>query len=122
MSSRPPEPESLTAALKRIAVMTVVVGGLGFALHAGIAIAAGSPGAPFAIAVMLATPLAVLCGWQVYDGWRKGAIAVWRDSIARADRPGAYWFNMIWYGACALALATLSLWSGWRMVALTPVP
>lgn len=121
MSDRPPEPESLGAALKRIAVMTVVVGGLGFALHTGAEIAAGSPGAPFAIAIMLATPLAALSGWQVYDGWRKGEIAVWRESVARTDNPGSYWFNMIWYGACALALAALALWSGWRMVALTPV-
>lgn len=120
MSGRPPEQEGLAAVLKRIAVMTVVAGGLGLALHAGLSLAAGSPAAPFAIAVLLAAPLAGLSAFQVVDGWRTGAIAVWRESVSRADNPGSYWFNMAWYGGCALALAAIGLWSGWKMVTLTP--
>lgn len=121
MTGPPSGEEGLAAILRRVAVMTVIVGGLGFALHTGTEIAAGSPGAPFAIAIMLATPLAGLCGWQVVDGWRRSEIAVWRETVTRADNPGSYWFNMAWYGGCALALAAISLWSAWKMVALTPL-
>lgn len=116
MSGKPPEPEGLAAVARRIAVLTVIVGGLGLALHAGAEIAAGSPRTPFVIAILLAIPLAAISGYQVVDGWRTGAIAVWRESVTRADNPGSYWFNMGWYGLCALALVAIGLWSAWRLV------
>ena len=115
MSGRPPEPGALAEILRRIAVMTVIAGGLGLALHAGAEIAAGSPHAPFIIAIVLAAPFGGLCAYQVIDGWRTGAIAVWREAVTRADNPGSYWFNMGWYGACALALGALCLWSALQL-------
>ena len=102
------------AILKRIALTALLSGSLGLALYAGFAVASGHPATPFILALLLATPPAGLCLWQVFDGWRTGAFVVWRGTVRREERPAAFWFNMAWYGLSGLALAAIAAWSGWR--------
>lgn len=118
MSREPDASEGFAAILRRIALTAALSGSLGLALYAGLATVSGEPAAPFVIGLLLAAPLAGLSLWQVGDGWRTGAIAVWRSAVRRDREPGSYWFNMGWYGLCGLALAALSAWCGWKLVTL----
>jgi hypothetical protein len=118
MTAERPAPDGLVAVLRRIAMTAALSGSLGLALYAGLSAAAGDPAAPFVIALLMATPLAGLILWQVAEAWLKGEFAVWRAVVRRDERPGSYWFNMIWYGLCGLALAALSAWCGWRLATL----
>lgn len=118
MTGDMPEPDGLAAILRRIAMTAALSGSLGLAVYAGFAAASGHPAAPFVIAILLAAPLAGLTLWQVLDGWRKGEFAVWREMVARSDRPGSYWFNMAWFGLCGAGLAAIVLWCAWRLLAL----
>jgi hypothetical protein len=118
MTNEMPEPDGIAAILRRIAMTAVLSGSLGLALYAGFAAASGHPSAPFVIAILLAAPLAGLTLWQVFDGWRRGEFAVWREMVGRNDKPGSYWFNMALYGLCGLALAAICLWSGWKLLEL----
>ena len=120
MNPQQDNPEVLVAIPKRIALTGLLSGSLGLALYAGFAAASGHPATPFILALLLATPLAGLCLWQVVDGLRTGSFVVWRGTVRRDERPAAFWFNMAWYSLCALALAAIAAWSGWRLGGASP--
>jgi hypothetical protein len=117
VTEEPRPPGILSEILSRIVWTGLLSGGLGLALYGGFAIASGSPAAPFILAIVLSLPLAALCLWQVAEGWRSGALILWRGGPVRRDeQPASYRFGMGLYGLCALALVGLIAWNGWRFV------
>jgi hypothetical protein len=68
------------------------------------------PGAPFAIALVLALPLAALAGWQVVDALRTGELP-YRFGVDRRDaQPVAYWAGLAVMAASTLGLILLAGW------------
>ncbi len=116
MTGEPRPPGILSEILRRIVLTGILSGGLGLALYGGFAIASGSPAAPFILAIVLCLLLAALCLWQVAEGWRSGALILWRGVVRRDEQPASYRFGMGVYALCALALLGLIAWNGWRLV------
>ena len=66
-------------------------------------------GAQYWLALLLTAPVLFLVARGVYQGLRDGEVAVYRQSIAREGQPVAYWLNLAWMAASAIALLALAI-------------
>ena len=107
--------ESPGSILRQIGRTALLAGSLGLVLYGVLALLAEWPHAHLLLGLALSLPLALLCAWEVADGWMTGDFPVWRSVVRRAEQPGSYWFHMSWCGLCGLALLAIAATSGWRL-------
>ncbi|MBR0652850.1 hypothetical protein GXW78_24550 [Roseomonas terrae] len=106
-------------ALWQIAKTGALCAVLGLLLYAVVTAVAEYAVAPWLIGLVLAAPLTAVVGHLVIEALRSGAFPERFGVVLRDTRPLAFWFNVLWFGACGLLLGALAGWCAVRLLGAT---